>query len=117
MESIFEQTRRLLDGDDEQFAFDLLLPGDDEALPERVEALRCWCQGFLFGIGYAKATSVWPGECGEIMRDIVEFTKMDSDAGGEEDENDFVEIHEYLRSAVLLIRDQMATDSDEQTRH
>ncbi len=115
--ALFEQTRDLLYPETEQFAFDLLLPSEDEALPVRVEALRNWCQGYLFGVGYAKSTSVWPGECGEIMRDIVEFTKLDPDAEGEEDEAAFTELHEYIRTAVLLIRDQMAEDDEHQTRH
>ena len=115
--ALFEQTRALLDPKDEQFDFDLLLPDDDEELSEQVEALRNWCQGYLFGVGYARSVSVWPGECGEIMRDIVEFTKVDADAAGEENENAFMEIHEYLRSAVLLIRDQLTEDDENSTRH
>ncbi|WP_031433918.1 UPF0149 family protein [Methylomarinum vadi] len=114
--ALFEQTRELLNAQDEQFAFDLLLPDDDAELSEQVEALRHWCQGFLFGVGYAKSTSVWPGDCGEIMRDIVEFTKVDAEADGEEDENAFMEIHEYLRSAVLLIRDQLMENAEQQSR-
>ncbi len=114
---LFEHTRNLLDAEDEQFVFDLLLPEDNDELFQRAEALRCWCQGFLYGIGYVKSGSGWPGECGEIMRDIVEFTKLDSDVGGEEDENAFMEIHEYLRSAVLLVRDQFAQGFDKQSRH
>ena len=114
---LFEQTRKLLDAEDEQFEFDLFLPGDDAGLSEQVEALRCWCQGFLFGVGFAKSTADWPGDCGEIMRDIVEFTKLESEISGEEDENALMEIHEYLRSAVLIVRDRLAEDSDEQTRH
>lgn len=114
--ALFEQTRELLNAQDEQFAFDLLLPDDDAELPEQVEALRHWCQGFLFGVGYAKSTSVWPGDCGEIMRDIVEFTKVDAEVEGEEDENAFMEIHEYLRSAVLLIRDQLMENAEQQSR-
>lgn len=117
LQQLFEQTRQLLNQEDEQFAFDLLLPNDNEELFERVEALRHWCQGFLFGVGYAKSTSVWPGDCGEIMRDIVEFTKMDEEVGGEEDEKAFMEIHEYLRSAVLLVRDQLTEDSDNRQQH
>ncbi len=110
---LFEQTRKLLDAEDEQFAFDLFLPSEDEDLSEQVEALRCWCQGFLFGVGYAQSTVDWPDECSEIMRDIVEFTKLESDVSGEEDENAYMEIHEYLRSAVLMLRDMLMGNSNE----
>ncbi len=117
LSELFEQTRNLLDSEDEQFAFDLFLPGEEADLQERAEALRCWCQGYLFGVGYAKSTADWPGECGEIMRDIVEFTKLEAEVFDEEDENALMEIHEYSRSAVLIVRDELAEDSEEQTRH
>lgn len=102
---LFEETRSLLASDD--FEFDLFLPDDDDApLSEQVEALTYWCQGFLLGVGVAHAASDWPREVTEILKDIVEFTKLDTEAEGEEDENDFMEITEYIRSAVLLLRDE-----------
>ena len=45
---LFDETRQAL-YDDTDFSFDLLLP-DDEPIADCAEALRCWCQGFLFGI-------------------------------------------------------------------
>ncbi len=114
---LFEQTRKLLNAEEEQFAFDLFLPSDEEDLTEQVEALCSWCQGFLFGVGYAKSTAEWPDECGDIMRDIVEFTKLETEVSGEEDENAYMEIHEYLRSAVLMVRDMLMEKSDEQLVH
>jgi len=102
---LFEQTRqRLIEGADE-FAFDLFLPDDEEPLPEQVEALRNWCQGFLFGVGYARSSGDWPGEIGEVMRDVIEFTKIDSELEDEDDANALMEIREYLRAAVFTIRD------------
>lgn len=103
--SLFEQTRQLLDAETDEFAFDLFLPDDDQPLYEQVEALRSWCQGFLFGVGYARATGDWPGDTGEVMRDIIELTKMDNDVQGEDDANALMEIREYLRAAVFTIRD------------
>ena len=125
---LFAQTAELLMNED--YSFDLLLPDDDDNLEERVEALRSWCQGFLFGIGYAHAADQtvedgsaarrgvadWPGEAGEILKDIVEFTKMDvtedSLLRGEEDAAAFVEINEYLRVAVFLIRNEFNKNAD-----
>jgi len=109
---LFERTRELLDPEAEEFSFDLLLPDDDYPLNEQVEALRCWCQGFLFGVGYAQTGADWPGECAEVMRDMIELTKIDSDVEGEEDENALTEIHEYVRAAVLTVRDQFADSKD-----
>lgn len=112
--NLFERTRDLLEPEAEAFAFDLFLPDEDEPLGDRVEALRCWCQGFLFGVGYAQTSADWPGDSAEVMRDMIELTKIDSDVEGEEDENALVEIHEYVRAAVLTVRDQFMDDKNRQ---
>jgi uncharacterized protein len=108
---LFEETRRLLGSD--AFEFDLFLPEDDVPLSERVEALTSWCRGFLFGVGSGASASTWSKDVGEIMKDITEFTKLDVNAEGEEDERALVEITEYLRSAVLLLRDELGESSGE----
>jgi uncharacterized protein len=108
---LFEETRHLLAGD--EFEFDLLLPEDDTSLIEQVEALKSWCRGFLFGVGSAVLTSKWPKDAREILKDITEFTKIDPSVEGEEDERALVEITEYLRSAVLLLRDELDDGSDD----
>lgn len=112
--NLFERTRELLDPETEEFAFDLFLPDEDEALSEQAEALRCWCQGFLFGVGYARSGADWPGDSAEVMQDMVELTKIDSDVEDEEDENALVEIHEYLRAAILIMRDQFIEQKQDQ---
>lgn len=101
---LFERTRQLVNDEADEFAFDLFLPDDDESLVDQAEALRSWCQGFLFGVGYARSVGDWPGEAGEIMRDIIELTKIDSDVEGEDDANALMEIREYLRAAVYNVR-------------
>lgn len=112
---LFERTRELLNPEAEDFTFDLFLPDDDEPLPDQVEALRCWCQGFLFGVGYAGSSSEWPGDTAEVMQDLIELTKLDSEtAESEDDENDLIEIHEYVRGAVFIVRDQFALNSTSQ---
>jgi uncharacterized protein YgfB (UPF0149 family) len=107
---LFEQTRKLLASG--AFEFDLFLPDDDVFLDERVQALSSWCQGFLFGIGSVYTASGWPGDAAEILKDITEFTRLDEEAEGEEDENAFMEVTEYLRSAVLLLRDELNINTD-----
>ncbi|MCK9394591.1 MAG: UPF0149 family protein [Methylobacter sp.] len=102
---LFEDTRGLLASDD--FEFDLLLPDDETLLSEQVEALTHWCQGFLLGVGFTQAVSDWSRETTEILKDIVEFTKLDTEAAGEEDESDFMEITEYIRSAILLLKSEL----------
>lgn len=112
--NLFERTRELLVPKIEEFAFDLLLPDDDEPLADQAEGLRSWCQGFLFGVGYAQTDAEWPGDSAEIMRDMIELTKIDSDAEGEEDEEALMQIHEYVRVAVLTVRDQFSDGKNAQ---
>ena len=107
---LFEETRRLLASN--EFDFDLFLPEDDVILTDRVEALTNWCRGFLFGVGSVATVTNWSKETREILKDITEFTKLDIEVEGEEDERDFVEITEFLRSAILLLRDELANNSD-----
>lgn len=113
--SLFDRSQELLSSD--SFEFDLFLPGDEFTLQEQVEALRCWCSGFLFGVGYASSSSVWPGESGEILQDIVEFSRLDSNVEGDDAENSFVEINEYIRAGVLLIQDELKEASIGKHRH
>jgi uncharacterized protein len=109
---LFEETRRLLAS--EEFEFDLFLPEDDASLNELVEALKSWCRGFLFGVSSkGSSASDWSKDACEILKDIAEFTKLDADAEGEEDERAFVEVTEYLRSAVMLLRYELSNSSAE----
>lgn len=111
---LFEETRQLLTGNDD-FKFDLLLPDDDDTpLVERISALRNWCQGFLFGIGSAVTAMSFSRDAHDILKDITEFTKLDNevDEETEDDELALMELTEYLRTAVLLLRDELSHDTD-----
>jgi uncharacterized protein YgfB (UPF0149 family) len=108
--NLFDETQSLLASD--EFDFDLLLPGDEALLSEQVEALTQWCQGFLMGVSFTPDATDWSKDASEILKDIVEFTKLDIDAEGEEDENDFMEIAEYMRSAVLLLRNEINNEDE-----
>ena len=114
--SLFEKTRELLVSDD-SFEFDLFLPEEECPLQERAVALTSWCQGFLYGVGYASSTADWPGEAGEILKDIMEFSRLDTEVVGEDDENALMEINEYLRAAVLLITEELNDGGDEKVLH
>lgn len=122
----FETIRASITSDD--YRFDLLLPEDIDDLEERIEALRDWCQGFLFGVGYSGGSGAWPGEISEILKDIVEITKIeagqyssgdaDKDGQDEKDEEDraaFIEINEYLRASVYMIREEFLSRAESAT--
>ena len=102
---LFEETRRLLL--DDQFEFSVFLPEDDQPLAVQAIALKTWCQGFLFGLGSLQKNKSVSAEAQEIIKDITELTKLDPQVEGEEDEIALTEITEYLRSAVLLLRDEL----------
>lgn len=107
--ALFEQTRLLLNPDETEFRFDLLFPDDDD-LQEHAIALSEWCQGFLWGIGYSHSIASWSGETDGILKDMVEIPKLEHDVDEENDEDEvaFMQLHEYLRAAVLLIRDELS---------
>lgn len=111
--ALFERTRLLLAPEETEFEFDLLLPDNDD-LQEHAVALSDWCQGFLWGIGYSHSAADWSGETNGILKDMVEISKLDQDINEESDEDEeaFIQLHEYLRAAVLIIRDELSqTDS------
>lgn len=105
LRQLFEQTRRqLVDFD---FSFEPLLPGDEDSLEERAEALGEWCHGFLRGIGFTGKDSNWPGECSEILHDFLEISRLDHVASGETDATAYTELAEYVRVGVQVIHSEL----------
>ena len=108
LNELYDETCRHMEAVD--FSFELFLP-DDEAssLTERAFALSGWCQGFLYGIGYAGSQRAWPGDCEEILHDLADISRLDENASGEEDEMAYAEISEFVRVSIQLIRGDMQT--------
>jgi uncharacterized protein YgfB (UPF0149 family) len=111
--NLFEETRRLLINED--LSFDILLPDDDKPLRERLKALKEWCHGFLFGIGTTHRPPALSPDSKEIVKDIAEFTKLETDACGDESENDFMELTEYLRTSVIYLRTELNATNNSTT--
>jgi uncharacterized protein YgfB (UPF0149 family) len=99
---LYDETRKRLEAVD--FSFQLFLPDDQALLVERAEALSDWCQGFLYGVGHAGQGRDWPDDCAEVLRDLADISRLDSNASGEEDEVAYAEISEFVRVAVQLVR-------------
>ncbi|MBT8128396.1 MAG: YecA family protein [Gammaproteobacteria bacterium] len=107
--------------------FKLLLPDDDDSLPERVEAIAAWCQGFIYGLaaGGIQQESELPEDAEELLKDMVEISRagQDVDDGGDEaanedeDEVALMEIEEYVRMGVLLIYEELQPLQTTQTIH
>ncbi len=107
--------------------FKLLLMDDDDPLPERVETLAAWCQGFIYGLaaGGIKEDNELPEDTAELLKDMIEISRAGhdvDDTGVEEsDDNDdevaYMEIEEYVRLGVLLIYEELQPLQSTQTIH
>jgi yecA family protein len=96
---------------DELGQIELLIPGDDVSITERMESISEWCQGFLLGFShnYQRNKGDLPEEIEELLADFVEITKVDLESTGdeEEDENALMEIEEYIRVGVVFIMESL----------
>jgi yecA family protein len=107
--------------------FKLLLLDDDDPLPERVEALAAWCQGFIYGLaaGGIQEGSELPEDTAELLKDMIEISRAGhdvDDTGVEEsdvndDEEAYMEIEEYVRMGVLLVYEELQPLQSTQTIH
>jgi hypothetical protein len=95
--------------EDPDLAFEPLLPGSDEPVEQRAEALVEWCRGFLGGVGLSGAQprglSV---DATEVLSDInrIASSRFDYD-DAEEDETALSEVLEFVRVGVLLLHAEM----------
>lgn len=96
-----------LDADD--FTFEPLLPDDETLLRERVVALAAWCGGFLLSFAIANPDHVLLSEeVASALSDLEEVVEVDTEVTGDEDEEwHFTEVKEHVKTAALLIREEM----------
>jgi len=101
--ALFDGTCELLKND--EFIFDTFLPDDSEPMAARAQALSEWCQGFLYGVAYMGVTddTDWGEEGRGILRDLLELSRIDADSAEEADEQSYMELQEYIRSAVQIL--------------
>lgn len=87
--------------------FSLLLPNDDEALPERAKAFSEWCEGFTQGLTLAGIDSddLEDEDAQDALQHLVEFAQLDYETldVDEEDERALMEVIEYTRMAVIRL--------------
>ena len=97
--------------------FDLLLPDDEEPLSERASALAHWCQGFLFGLvsGGVETGRALPGDVAEVVSDFSTLSEAGhTGAAGEEDEQSYAELCEYVRVGAQLVYEELSARKKEQ---
>ncbi len=109
LRELFESTTSALA--DAQMGFCPLLPADDDALPQRTEALGDWCRGFLYGLGSGQVRdlSSLGEETDEIIRDFTAITQVgvDPEDSDENNEEAYAELVEFVRVGVQLLFDRL----------
>ncbi len=109
LQRLYEDAQARIHGED--MDFELLLPPDDSPLIDRAESLGQWCHGFLSGLGVGglPAQDKLPEDAAELIGDLAEISKVDFDMSdaGEEDEEAFAEIVEFVRVGVLLLSEEL----------
>lgn len=101
-----------------EFNFQPLLPSDEMALGIRVAALAQWCESFTtgFAAGYIRPESNLSREAREILHDFGDLACMGEtrDLVDEQDEEDFMELVEYVRMAAITLYQQLVGIREEQ---
>ncbi len=90
----------------------LLLPSDEVPLPERLEALSAWCEGFLYGVGisgpkFPARKKPLPETAEEFLSDIRKISHLDPECEDEDAEHYYMELVEYIRVGVVVFREEM----------
>ena len=104
MASAYSQTLELLKATD--MSFQPLLPDDDYAIEQRLEALTSWVRGFLEGMALSagQALGEAPDEIRELIEDLVAISQVaDDDEPDDESEQQLMEIVEYVRLGALAV--------------
>lgn len=104
MNEAYEKTLTILKSAD--MSFHPLLPDDDYALEQRLEALVAWVRGFLEGMALAAGESLGeaPDEIRELIEDLVAISQVSEDQeSDQESEQQLVEITEYVRLGALAV--------------
>jgi len=103
--------------DSEDFSFEPLLPDDDTPLADRTHCLGLWCGGFNAGFGAGRQdlskanghnSSKLSDDEQEVLRDMEQIARVDPNLldadDAEELEASYAELLEYVRTAVMLMR-------------
>ncbi|MBB5319843.1 UPF0149 family protein [Marinobacter oulmenensis] len=86
--------------------FQPLLPDEDYAIEQRLEALVAWVRGFLEGMAMAAGESLGqaPDEIRELIEDLVAISQLsEEEEADEESEQQLLEITEYVRLGAVTV--------------
>ncbi|WP_306522620.1 UPF0149 family protein [Rheinheimera sp.] len=104
IEQLIAETARQLA--EEDYSLQLLLPSDDDAMPERLEAMIEWAQAFLVGFAIQQTDlSLVSPDVREAIDQLTEVTRIDiyteDDASEAENEESYFLVLEHMRLLVL----------------
>ena len=109
-------TETLSSLEDSDFDFTPLLQDDKRPIAQRAQALCDWCQGFLYGLGLVGVNleKELTNQGREALKDLTEITRMDVEGAedNEEHEDGFTELEEFVKVAVLLVYEELASKRD-----
>lgn len=90
---------------DSNFEFEVFLPDDDEQLPDRIQGLVDWTQGFLAGYGVQVGAVKVNDDITEALQDLAEIANLSTEVDDDDDaaEAAFIEVEEYLRMVAMLV--------------
>lgn len=93
--------------DSPEMRFQPLLPSEDRPLAERTRCLAHWCSGFLTGFGAGQPT-IRSDDAREALQMVEQIARAvtDDSADQESEESAYVELVEFVRVAVLLLREE-----------
>lgn len=104
IEQLIAETAKQLS--EEDYSMQLLLPSDDDAMAERLEAMIEWAQAFLVGFAIQQTDlSLVSPDVREAIDQLTEVTRIDiyteDDASDVENEESYFLVLEHLRLLVL----------------
>ena len=121
MTELWESTGKQLE--DEEMGFDLWLPDDEESLEDRTISLAQWCSGFLAGLGSCGQLDHLSEDAREAISDLQQISRAelaappDDDGAGEEDEQAYAEIVEYVRVVAMTMREEFRGPEQDEVLH
>ncbi len=118
LDQLYTSTYEQLESSDLDFS--LLLQSESSQTLECMRSLADWCGGFVFGFGMGtggrKDAENLPDDTTELIEDFQKISRFDCDDASADDndqtEADLVEIEEFVRVGVLLIREEMLHKSN-----
>ncbi len=106
--------------DDAEMGFELWLPDDNETLGNRTRCLAQWCSGYLTGLAeiHGARLADLSEQVSEVIQDLSQISTANVEGGDDDAEEDaLMEITEYVRVGVLLIREELRTPDKQDTIH